>query len=446
MNAPLANAPLMAPMDLEGAPEYLLDEQNGEFRVNGLAYTSRQVFELEMDRVFGRTWVYVAHESEIAQPGDFVTSYIGLRPVIVSRSDDGALNVLLNRCRHRGAALCRTLRGHAQYFNCKYHGWTYATDGRLVSVTLPQGGYSADMDKSALGLQRVPRVASYRGMIFASMADEGPTLIEHLGPARRFLDFQFDHSPAGEIELRRGTHRTEYQGNWKFQAENSTDGYHGNFVHQSFWQIMNHFGNRGGQHGNYAETDMAKILKRRESGNNHGMENGHGIYQLPLPEGGIETMFAGPDRGYMEAMAAAHGRAALADILQQYNVWIFPNVGVLLDQIRVIRPVTPDLTEVTLQFYDLKDVPETMNQTRFDGYERFFGPAAFGSPDDVEMFAINQTGLQAKEARWLQLNRGMGRERVAGDGTRFSHPTDETSQRAFYRMWARLMNDGAGAR
>ena len=128
--------------------------------------------------------------------------------------------------------------------------------------------------------------------------------------------------------------------------------------------------------------------------------------------------------------------------MQQYNVWLFPNSGVLLDQIRVIRPISPTRTEVTLQFYDLDDVPDAINDERLRGYERFFGPASFGSPDDVEMFAINQTGLQVEEPRWLVLNRGMAREQVVGDGDRRGHVTDEIPQRCFYRMWTQLMEGG----
>ena len=263
--------------DIEISPEDLVVEQRDSFRVDGRAYTSERIFELEMDRIFGRTWVYVAHEDEIAKPGDYVTSYIGLRPVIVSQSEDGAINVLLNRCRHRAAAVCRMLKGNTRFFTCKYHGWSYATDGRLVTVSMERGAYPPSMDKSALGLFRVP-VKSYRGLIFASMAEEGSSLAEHLGGAKRYLDLVLNRSPTGKIRLKRGTHRTVYQGNWKFQAENSTDGYHGNFVHQSFWQILTKFKNAGGTHGSYVETDMAEILKRRKSGGSYGLRNGHGIY------------------------------------------------------------------------------------------------------------------------------------------------------------------------
>lgn len=414
-------------------------ETADDFRVHGRAYTDPEIFALEMDRVFGATWVYVAHESEIPNPCDFKTAYIGLRPVIVARATDGRINVLLNRCRHRGTVVCRAESGNAEFFSCKYHGWTYAADGALVSIPQRSGAYPDDFDKGQLGLMRAPRVASYRGLIFASLAPTGPSIIDHLGPARRYLDLHLDRSPVGEIALTHGIHRTEFQGNWKFQAENSTDGYHGNTVHESFWRVMAEFGNRGGLHGNYTETDYKEIIRRRETGCTRGFENGHGILEYPVARPVIERL-RGPEFGdYIRRLEKTHGKAAIEHIFTQYNLWIFPNLGLLLDQIRVVRPIAPDRSEVTLQVYNLVGAPAAYNQERFDGYERFFGPASFGSPDDIEMFAMNQTGLQAKEVEWLLLFRGMRREQIDEHGERIGHPTDETPQRAFHRAWRRLM-------
>lgn len=411
-----------------------------DFRVDGAIYTDQAIFEAEMDRIFGTTWVYVAHESEIPNAGDYKTAQIGLRPVIVSRDAEGHIHVMLNRCRHRAGAVCRDMSGNTKLFTCKYHGWTYRVDGSLNAISMRAGGYPADTDMRSLGLLKVARVATYRGFIFASMAPSGPDLTEHLAPVLPYLDHQLDHSPVGQIAVQRGTHRALYQGNWKFQAENSTDGYHGNFVHQSFWKIMGRFGNEGGQHGNYAETDMSKIMQRREQGRTIGFDGGHGILEYPIPGGGIEAMRRGNHSEYMARMDAAYTTEQLLKIMPQYNLWIFPNLGVLLDQIRVVQPISVDRTEVTLQFYDLAGVEDSYNQERFDGYERFFGPASFGSPDDVEMFAMNQVGLQATEVQWLKLDRGLQREQTLPDGARQGHPSDEVPQRAFHRAWRDLMS------
>ena len=102
-------------------------------RVHGSVYTSQDVFDTEMDRIYGQGWVFVAHESEVPEPGDYVTRRVGRQPVIVSRARDGSVYVLSNRCAHRGNRICNLDQGNASSFRCPYHGWTYAGDGRLVA-------------------------------------------------------------------------------------------------------------------------------------------------------------------------------------------------------------------------------------------------------------------------------------------------------------------------
>ena len=361
------------------------------------------------------------------------------RAVIVSRSEDGQINVLLNRCRHRGSVVCRSERGNAENFRCRYHGWLYAVDGALVSLAHHRGGYPSDIDKSTLGLFRVPRVDVYRGLIFANMSPDGPSLVEHFGAARPYIDSQFDRSPVGTVTLRHGIHASVYPGNWKFQSENSTDGYHGDTLHESFWQVLAEFGHEGRQHGSYTQSSLQNILKHRESGRTLGFENGHGILEYPITPAALEAMRAGPHAGYVRSLDERHGKEHTAEILDQQNLMVFPNLALLHGQIRVIRPIAHDRTEVTIQFYALDGVPDTYNAERRAGYDRFFGPSSFGSPDDIEIFAMNQTGLQAAEVEWLILSRGMARERIDKTGTRIGDSTDETPQRAFHRMWKRLM-------
>src|SRR5262245_29280194 len=174
-----------------------------EDRLHGRIYTEPAIFALEIERIFERTWVYLAHESEIAQGGDYKATYVGLQPVIVARDlDDGAVRVLFNRCRHRAAIVCQQMYGNASGFRCAYHGWTYNSRGDLVGVPFRQG-YGPDFDPQELGLVPVPRVASYRDFLFASLSPEGPSLEEHLGHARPYLDRVADQRPGG-IAVRSG--------------------------------------------------------------------------------------------------------------------------------------------------------------------------------------------------------------------------------------------------
>jgi len=108
--------------------------------VSRLVYIDEEIYRTELDRIFGTTWVYVAHESEIPKPGDYKTTHIGETPVIATREASGALAVLVNRCTHRGALVCQYRKGNSPFFRCQYHGWTFDNGGALTGVPHPQGG------------------------------------------------------------------------------------------------------------------------------------------------------------------------------------------------------------------------------------------------------------------------------------------------------------------
>ena len=162
------------------APDYasLID---GE-RIHGSLYTDAAVFADEMEQIFHNGWVFVAHDSEVPRPGDFVTRRLGLQSVIVSRDLSGECRVMFNRCPHRGAVVCQSESGHRRSLTCPYHGWTFALDGKLMGVPSPSA-YPQDGAKPA-GLSHAARVGVYGGFIFASLSDAGPTLETHLGKAR----------------------------------------------------------------------------------------------------------------------------------------------------------------------------------------------------------------------------------------------------------------------
>ncbi|MEO5900788.1 MAG: Rieske (2Fe-2S) protein [Ilumatobacteraceae bacterium] len=167
-------------------------------RVHRRLYTDPAIFELEMFRLFGQTWVYLAHTSQLPLAGDFVQVRVGRRPVLVCRAEDGTVHALLNRCSHRGTKLEVAAQGCMKRFTCPYHGWTFVNDGRLVGVPFP-GNYAA-LDRTALGLGTV-RVAEHRGFVFGSLAGDPPPLDDWLGPAAVFLDDQIDRHPDGAAAL-----------------------------------------------------------------------------------------------------------------------------------------------------------------------------------------------------------------------------------------------------
>ena len=203
--------------------------------VHGSLYTDPAIYQAELEKIWFRTWVYVGHESEVPNANDYVMKSIGPEPVIMTRGKDGTLHLLHNRCPHRGNRVCMTDHGNARSFTCPYHGWTFSNDGSLRGYPFPSG-YEG-VDRKELGLGRVPRVASYRGFVFGSMAAEGPSLEEHLGPAMGAIDAVCETSPEGEVQITAGFLKHKVKANWKFLVENETDGYHPSFVHASIFEV-----------------------------------------------------------------------------------------------------------------------------------------------------------------------------------------------------------------
>ena len=149
-------------------------------------YTDEQVFNEEMDAIFDKTWVWVGHESEIANKGDYKTARIGRHSVIVSRDRKMNIHVLVNRCRHRGATICEKHKGNARSFVCPYHGWGYGQDGTLRAIPIA-GPYEGVVDKENLPLISL-RMESYNGMIFATFNDDIEPLEDFLGGAKKWID------------------------------------------------------------------------------------------------------------------------------------------------------------------------------------------------------------------------------------------------------------------
>ncbi len=408
----------------------LVADDPAEFRVHGAVYTDPEVFAAEMERIFERTWVYVGHESELAATGDYKTVVVGTQPIIVTRHEDGQIYSLYNRCRHRGAVVCRQERGHSNYFRCHYHNWVYANNGDLIGMS-QSTGYPDDFDRSQFGLVRVPRMANYRGLLFVSLAEDGPDLAEHIAPVRKYIDYWLGRSPVESIEIMLPPHRYEYPGNWKLQAENGYDGYHGNYVHLSWQRVLQLS----------RESSVEEIQRYRQEGCARGLKNGHGLLERPGSLNPASSWTARMMDRYPEyalEMRRRFSEQELREISARRNILVFPNLYLFDTHIRVIVPKAVDRTEVQLYVYALKGVPEAINEGRLRGHERFYGPAGFGAPDDIEVFTEVQSGVHATGHEWNLLNRGQHRERLE-DGEWIGHTTDEAPQRSLYRQWRRVM-------
>ena len=244
------------------------DELVSHDRVDVPLYNDPALFEAELDKIFYRTWVWVAHESEVRNCGDFKTATIGRRPVIVVRDKKNNINVLENRCRHRGATVCEKHKGNATGFTCPYHSWSYGLDGKLRALPYPDG-YEGILEKSELPLTAL-RVESYAGMVFASYNDEIEPLEDFLGGAKHWMDL-FMKQGAGYPIKTQGEHKFSFKGNWKIQLENTTDGYHFPIVHKSFMSSVDE------------ETSEMLSFMTDEQAVTHSLGNGHSVMVM-VPE------------------------------------------------------------------------------------------------------------------------------------------------------------------
>src|SRR5688572_23172926 len=162
----------------------LVDMNKG--RIDISLYTDEEIFEAELQRIFYTTWVFIGHESEIAQSGDYKTSYIGRIPVILSRDENSEIHVLINRCAHRGPTVCQQEYGNANFFRCEYHGWVYGNDGSLAGVSLRRGFGPGEIDDIRAVLDKA-EVESYAELILANLSPGAPTLRDRLGLSIQYL-------------------------------------------------------------------------------------------------------------------------------------------------------------------------------------------------------------------------------------------------------------------
>ena len=403
-------------------------------RVHGSVYTSPEVFALEMQRIFREGWVYVAHESEVPEPGDYVTRRIGGDPLIVTRGKDGQIRVLHNRCTHRGNRLCSADKGTAHSFRCHYHGWTFGNDGALVGLPMKEG-YAGRIDevKAKLALAPAAQVDSYRGFVFACLSGTDITLAEHLGRATTAIDRLCNLSPTGKLKLTAGWMKHLNRGNWKMIMENNVDGYHALFTHKSVYDTV--------RPAKVSHVPSKVKTLVRDLGNGHA-EIDYAQEYLKLDEEFVWFGRMPRERApeYVAAMEAAYGPEQTHHtlVVGPPHTLIFPNLFLAEMNIMMVEPLAPDRA-VAHCTPALLDGAEEMNRKMIRRAEGALGPAGFLLADDGEIAARNQRGLAAQRPEWLELSRGVDSDVDDDTGTVNYDKSAETPQRGFWKQWAHVM-------
>jgi phenylpropionate dioxygenase-like ring-hydroxylating dioxygenase large terminal subunit len=417
-------------------------------RVHRRVYSDPDVFDLEMERIFGRAWLFVGHTSQVPTPGDFITTELGRQPVIMTRHSDGSVHVLLNRCTHRGPKVVNERCGHAARLTCCYHGWTYDTDGRLLNVPVPEG-CGEGFDREAFGLARAPRLGEYRGFVFASLAAKGLSFEDHIGPMKGNIDDLVDRAPDGTLALDVGMHRYIYQGNWKLQVENVLDSYHVPFGHAS---TVNKEGvqfarREGDQKGAVVvEAEKKQTASSWKDRKSYIVGNGHGWTSNTTLDDGKRSSKAFDE--YKQVLTEKIGAERAQQILtpRLHNSLIYPNMSImgLNIHVRVIKPLAVDRTEVTIYPIRLVGAPEAMNFGNIRLLNVTHSAASFVQTDDLESFVRAQKGLQSRHTDWVDISRGLGAEEPDRElnATR-GLATHEMVVRAQYKAWVGYMREAA---
>ena len=414
--------------------DYIIDDQKaGLFRVNRRAFTDPECLDDERRRIFDKCWIYVGHESEVPHAGDYRSRNVVGRPMILVRSDDSAVRVLLNTCTHRGAMVCRQKSGNAKTFQCPYHAWTFNSRGQLIGVP-GEDSYSEAFKREDMGLVAPPQVDNYRGFVFVCFDRNAQSLYDYLAGAREYLDLVADQSEMG-MKIVPGQQAYSARANWKLLVENSYDGYHGLPTHQRYFSFLSDIGvDLKGR-----DVSVPPIQKVVDLGNGHAVIEYQSAWGRPIahwvaPFGENRKAHFEEIRRRFDARFGPERSRRICETSR--NLGIFPNLvinDIMAITIRTFFPVTPDYMEVNA--WSLAPIEESAEDSalRLDNFLTFLGPGGFATPDDVEMLETCQRGFANREVAWSDISRGMKREQPA--------LTDELQMRAFWRRWNQLMTE-----
>jgi phenylpropionate dioxygenase-like ring-hydroxylating dioxygenase large terminal subunit len=433
----------------------MIDDVRGGM-IPATIYSDPELFELERRRVFAKAWVYLAHESEIPEPGDYVVRRIVDDSFIVTRDEAGTVRVLFNMCLHRGMQVCRSELGNTSHFRCPYHAWTYKNTGELTGVPFHKDAYGgeAGLRREGVGLLPAPRVDRYAGLIFASLDSDAPDLEDYLGGFRFYLDFYLRQSAAG-AEFH-GPQRFRVKANWKIGAENfSGDTYHTPHTHASVVDI-NLFA-------------APKARKRKEGALYFAGAGGGTTYKLPAadfrenlrhigyPDEMIDRMDATWDAAHRSMVGDAgfmpSAATALPNLSFVHNWPIVNEAGLVVPfiSVRQWQPVSATETEVLSWFAVDRDAPEWYKAASYKAYLMCFGSSGMFEQDDVENWTSVTQMSRGLMAERLNLHSRMGLTR---DGETVTAPIDwpapgraytgfgEYNQRDLLNLWCDLMEAG----
>lgn len=420
-------------------------------------YNDAAIFGLERERIFSRAWIFVAHESEIPQDGDYVVRRVLDDSFIIARDSNGEIRAMFNMCLHRGMQVCRAEMGNASNFRCPYHGWTYRNDGRIIGLPFHKDAYGGEdgFPKKNQTLLPAPSLASYNGLIFISLDADAEPLEDYLGDFKFYLDFYTRQSDRG-LEVR-GPQRWRIKANWKIGAENfAGDMYHTPQTHASVVEI-----------GLFREP---RAEKRKDGATYWAHRGGGTTYKLPPGTFEERMRYVGYTDDMIgrikEAWSPAQQKVVGEDGFMISAASCFPNLSFVHNwpkveegsetssdvlpfiSIRMWQPINEHETEVYSWFAVDAAAPEQFKKNSYKAYLMCFGSTGMFEQDDVENWVSLTNTAGGSMARRLLLNSRMGLrsddrpvveplppDKFHGPGVaRVGY--NEANQRALLEMWA----------
>ncbi|MBV9600847.1 MAG: aromatic ring-hydroxylating dioxygenase subunit alpha [Chloroflexi bacterium] len=410
-------------------------------RIPAFIFSDPTIYRVELERIFQRVWLFVAHVSEVPQRGDYVKRNMGEQTVIVAHGEDDMVRVFLNYCRHRGMELCRSELGNTSHFRCPYHGFTYSYTGALTGVPFQREAYVEGLERSALSLVEA-RVEMYQGLIFATWTLDGPSLHEYLGDIAWYLDVLVGRA---EMEVVGPPQRWRVPTGWKLPSENfCSDAYHTAHTHASIVKLdLITGGTSFGASGYHVHS-----------------QNGHGLGLGT--QAGAEPPYPPEMRAEFEQRLSAP-QLALLDRLKNLHGNVFPNLSFLIPTaihlegrevwsttLRLWQPRSVDSTEVVSWCLVEKNAPDWWKRLSRQSYIETFGISGMFEQDDTENWESmtrNSRGALSRNGETdLNYTMGIGRapmQDFAGPGVVYDGKYSEENARRFYRTWLDYMVAGS---
>jgi anthranilate 1,2-dioxygenase large subunit len=395
-------------------------------RIPFKVFSSQEVYEREQARIFrGPTWNFLGLDCEIPNTHDYKSTFVGDTPVVVTRTADGELAAWVNRCAHRGAMVCRNARGNAAQHTCVYHQWSYDTKGSLLSVPFRRGQHGAagmppDFKLKEHGMRQL-RVASYKGLMFASFSQETPVLETYLGELMLAWIDRVMCKPIVYL----GCTRQYAKSNWKLYYENVKDPYHASLLHM-FHTTFNIF--RVGMRAR-AIPDPANGMHSIITATKMDDSDTASAYKSQA----IRTM---DDRFTLEDTSVLGFIEEFDEACTNHIQALFPQL--VLQQIhnslvaRQILPKGPNQFELVFHFFGYQDDTPELRALRIK-QANLVGPAGYISLEDTEATELVQRGTARDPDHCAVLELGRS------EPTRTDTMLSENMLRQFWQGYQKMM-------